>query len=86
MKDQIQKNWYIGLNYCCHTDSKCSKRKKITETLYVLLLNIFKNPNPSFLNPKPIMEAGKEEIADVWRKDDGKSEGGGKTKTLKDHT
>lgn len=43
------------------------KSKKNNGHTMFLAFEHFQNPNPSFLNPKPIMEAGKEEIADVFK-------------------
>jgi hypothetical protein len=42
------------------------KSKKNNGNTIFLAFEHFQNPNPSFLNPKPIMDAGKEEIADVF--------------------
>jgi hypothetical protein len=43
------------------------KSKKNNGNTIFLAFEHSQNPNPSYLNPKPIMEAGKEEIADVFK-------------------
>ncbi len=68
MKDQIQKNWYIyRFKLLLSYRLKMFKSKKNNGNNICLAFEHFQNPNPSFLNPKPIMEAGKEEIADVFK-------------------